>query len=139
MNTTLPKKLAHYIASACAAERRCNKHNNSFADRWDDLLTLIEKNLLPHGSGIDCGCKIVREKCDDSRITIEFSYHHMNENGVYVGWSEYRVTARPGLEIDLSLTITGQDRNGLKEYFADLFLATLLTQYRHTDQNELIR
>ena len=70
-------------------------------------------NMLPSGSGIDRGTKLVSASA--SRIVLECSFHHMNDCGMYDGWTEHRITIRPMFS-GLELTISGRNRNDIKEY-----------------------
>ena len=108
------------IASVCGARKRCLKNGNEFAQNHDDTLDFIEKNLLPHGSGIDSGCTIDREKSGDEIIVIGTSYHHMAESGMYDGWTEHKITIRPSFH-GVDISIGGRNRNEIKDYLHDVF------------------
>lgn len=101
--------------------------NEDFMQICDDQLTKLEK-LLPHGSGIDCGCKIDREKSGSKKVVITFDFHHMNNAGYYDGWSSYRLTVTPVLWGDFYIKITGQNKNYIKDYLYDLFDSVLSEQ-----------
>ena len=78
------------------------------------------KEHLPRGSGVDCGTTIVWSKTDRSKITFEVSFHHMDEHGGYDGWTEHLVIVTPEFD-GINIRVTGRDRNGIKEYLADLY------------------
>lgn len=87
-------------------------------------------NLLPSGSGIDSGCEIDEEKSTKNKIVIHSSFHHLNENGFYCGWSNFDVIVTPDLVYGFSLKIVG--RNAIypafsftKEYLYSVFYDTL--------------
>jgi hypothetical protein len=44
----------------------------------------------------------------------------MNPDGFYDGWRDYMVTARPAFD-GVTVTVTGKDYNGTKDYLGDLF------------------
>jgi hypothetical protein len=52
------------------------------------LLELAEE--LPHGSGIDCQWSVYR--CANGVVYFHNSYHAMNENGMYDGYYDFKVT-----------------------------------------------
>lgn len=109
------------IVSTLNAIANCRKSGDAqWIDNHEADLDWMEKQL-PSGSGIDCGCKIDREKSTDNRLVVTFSFHHMDENGMYCGWSDYKCIVTPSLQFDHSIRITGRDRNGLKDYLHETF------------------
>jgi hypothetical protein len=83
--------------------------------------------LLPSGSGFDCGTKFV--SADDSKIVFTTEFHHMNENGFYDGWTQHRVTVRASLSLGIDIVVSGRDRNGVKDYIAQAFSAVMLDEF----------
>lgn len=115
------KKLYQAIASALVAHRNCQESGNTeWKDRWAERLERYD-SLLPHGSGFDNGSVVVKAESDDTKIVISTSFHHMDENGFYDGWSEHRVTVKPNLLHGISITVSGRDRNGIKDYIHETF------------------
>ena len=121
MSKTTERPLFKEIAAVAGALHRCKNHADAtWCNRHDDILTHIERDLLPHGSGIDNGCKIDRDKSTDDKIVIRFSFHHINDNGYYCGWSDYVVTVTPAFS-GICLKISGRNVNDVKDYLADTF------------------
>jgi len=90
--------------------------------KWSDVRHERERSLvhaLPHGSGIDTDLDL--SNSTPQRLVIMFGFHHMNDNGMYDGWTNHSVIVTPCLQNGFSLRITGKDRNGIKDYLADLF------------------
>lgn len=81
------------------------------AEAIEDIMT-----TAPSGSGIDTGIAIDLEKSTEDRIILSTAYHHMNESGMYNGWTEHNVYITPSLAFEFNLRITGTDRNEIKEY-----------------------
>lgn len=107
------------IPIALHAWRNCLQSGNlEWADKWDDRLEWIERNMLPHGSGFDAGTTIDRDSTS-SRLILHTSFHHMNENGYYDGWTEHSATVQPDLVHEFNMRITGRNRNDIKDYIAD--------------------
>jgi hypothetical protein len=79
------------------------------------------KCYLPSGSGFDNGSKLDLSESTPERIVLSTSYHHMNEGGMYDGWSEHTVIVTPSLASGFNLRITGRDRNAIKAYIAECF------------------
>ena len=59
-------------------------------------------------------------------------FHHMDDNGYYDGWTEHVVTVKPSLCFDIEISVSGRNRNGIKEYILDTFhhlLIILVDEY----------
>lgn len=113
-------KTYQVIARTLGARLRCEASNNQewinkHQDRLDELL-----ESFPHGSGYDTGTKL-----DDSstaeRLVFNTAFHHMDDNGMYDGWTEHQVIVVPSLEMGYKMKITGKDKNGIKEMMCDDF------------------
>ena len=81
----------------------------------------IAYNHLPSGNGIDNGVKVDIENSTPDKIILTFSFHHMDENGYYDRWNDYKVWIRPSLAWDFSIYIRGRNRNMILDYLYDLF------------------
>lgn len=110
----LYQKIARLIACINSAP------DSNMFDTWETELTNIERNVLPHGSGFDSGCRILNTS-RRNRIEISCDFHHMDEHGYYDGWSEHVVIVQPCLQYGFTLKVTGRNRDGIKEYIADVF------------------
>ena len=102
--------LARTIAWDCADNRQSVKDS-----RLESLV-----NLLPSGSGIDCGSKLLDSSKPDC-IRIQADFHHMDEHGYYDGWTEHVVTIRPSLQYGFDLSVSGRNRNQIKDYLAETY------------------
>ena len=116
------KTIAAWIAETSEwAERAENNPNAQWGDiartRLDHLV-----NMLPSGSGIDSGTKLVSASA--TKIVLECSFHHMNETGYYDGWTEHRITVRPTFD-SLDIHISGRNRNDIKEYLHEVYALAL--------------
>jgi hypothetical protein len=108
------------LANMIQAEKACRQSGNSFADTHEENIDAMLE-LLPHGSGIDSGVKLLKDECTNDKLVFSFGFHHMNESGYYDGWTEHKLIVTPSLIHGFSLKITGRDRNYTKEYLYDLF------------------
>ena len=117
------KTVAMEIYSRLMAIENCKKSGNSeWLDKHTEKLIELEKRL-PSGSGIDCGTKIERDlKANQFKLTL--SFHHMDENGFYDGWTDHAITVRPSFG-GLDLTISGKNKNDIKEYLLDTYYYAL--------------
>lgn len=112
------------IARKTEALKNCIKSGNStWEEKHGEALDVIE-GLLPKGSGIDAGTTIDRNKTTANKIVLTTSYHHMDENGYYDGWTDHEVIITPSFD-GIKIRITGKDRNNIKDYLRDLFHESL--------------
>ena len=125
--------LIQTIANALTARANCQRTGNTewFA-RWTDTLTGPLTDALPHGSGINGENTIDLDRSTPDKVVIHTAFHHMDENGYYDGWTQHTVTIRPAFE-GLHVTISGPDRNGIKDDLAIVFLDALLESYDATN------
>lgn len=116
------------IARSLGAMENCLKTNNT---HWhvrheQDAIDLVRAHM-PHGSGIDNSTKIDLERSDPNRLVFSFGYHHMNEAGMYDGWTDHEAIVTPCLSFGFSLRITGRDKNQIKDYLHYVFQTALET------------
>lgn len=121
----MKQTIAQAIANAISARKNCWESNNKewFA-RWNDRALMLVRDYLPSGSGIDCGTALDLDKSSDNALRFTFSFHHMDENGFYCGWTEHKLIVKPSFS-GVSLHITGPDRNEIKEYLYQIYECAL--------------
>lgn len=124
MRTTIAQVLARTVD---ALQRSKERGNKEWVSRHLDTLRQIERDLLPSGSGIDRGTKIDLVASSANKIVLRASFHHMDEWGYYDGWTEHVITVRPAF-CGLDITISGRDRNGIKDYLHEVFCHYLDTE-----------
>ena len=118
------KTVASEIYSRLMAIESCKKSNNvEWLDKHTEKLIELEKRL-PSGSGIDCGTKIDTRDLKANQFKLTVSFHHMDENGFYDGWTDHVITVRPSFG-GLDLTISGKNKNDIKEYLLDTYYYAL--------------
>lgn len=104
-----------YKAIAQAVE----KHS---VERFMDIATkeLQElKQFYPSGNGIEANFLVGHS--DKDRLVFDVSYHHMNSNGYYVGYSNHLVIVVPSLLWDFEIRVTGKNKNNVKGCLCDVF------------------
>lgn len=133
MQTETPERtqpLYRALAAALDAKARCEKistdHARGMAIRWEARITRLVKEHMPRGSGFDCGTQLGADS-DGNRLVFKTEFHHMGEDGGYDGWTEHTVRVTPSLVLEFALTISGRNRNGIKDYIAECFDAALRT------------
>lgn len=130
------RKVPLYVrmARALGAYKRCIADKNAeWIGRWEDVLNR-SVGMLPSGSGIDNGVQLDLQQSTPDKLILLFSFHHMNDAGMYDGWTDHRVIVTPSLEFGISLKITGRDRN-IKEYLYEEFELALKQEVPEFDRD----
>lgn len=122
--------IAQTLASLLMAIDNCQRTGNDYGRIHAENLETIVRNFLPSGSGWDNGTTLDRERSTPEKLVLVGAFHHMNEGGYYDGWTVHMVTVRPSLAFGLTVTVSGQNRNGIKDYLAEMF--------RHAVTREII-
>jgi hypothetical protein len=123
-----PKPLYVELAESVGAVIRCRAAPGQYGDwesRHASRLETATKDYMPSGSGFDSGTTIDLDASTADKLVFSTSYHHMNDVGMYDGWTEHDVIVTPDLASGFKLRITGRDRNGIKEYIAETFDSAL--------------
>lgn len=94
-----------------------------------EYLDHVMANHMPRGSGVDRGTQLVLPKSNLRRLVFMCDFHHMNENGMYDGWTEHQAWVTPTFHHDgFELRMMGRNRNGIKDYLGELMHAHLLDE-----------
>lgn len=110
------------LAVLVAARLSCLGSNNEiWRDKHETRIKEILRDRFPHGAGFDAGCHLNFEKSTGERLVIITSFHHMNDVGMYDGWTEHDVIITPSLQFHVNLKITGRNKNNIKDHIAELF------------------
>ena len=117
------KPLYKLLAAAIDAGKRCERQDalTEWAERWPARAGALAREYLPSGSGFDAGTAVDWEASKPNQIVLVTSFHHMDDAGGYVGWTEQTVTVTPHLAGDYDLRSTASNRNGVKDYMAEHF------------------
>lgn len=117
-----PERVPLYVALARVLEAHARSQEGSewrikhaHAARW------LARNCLPSGSGWDNGTRVDWAATKPDHIVLFGSFRHMNENGMYDGWTDHTVIVRPSLSQGCYIRITGRNRNDIKSYLHEVF------------------
>lgn len=130
MNTNETKQISRVVAIARAfgAWERCVKSGNvEWQRKHEDALDALNEGM-PSGSGFDSGTKLDETASTPNRLVFVTSFHHMDDNGMYCGWSEHCVIVTPDFETGFDLKVTGRNVRDIKEYIAEMFQYALSEQ-----------
>lgn len=105
--TELYKRLARTVN----ALQNCQKSKNEeWQEKHQETIDKLMENA-PSGSGIDCGTTLELDKCTDNKLVFSLSYHHMNDQGYYCGWSEHTLEVTGnlmhGIELNFNSDLSG--------------------------------
>lgn len=127
-------KVYSEIANRLAAIANCQKSNNQeWLAKHGDVIKQIVGDFMPSGSGIDCGTKLDMSMSTPDRLVFNAPFHHMNESGMYDGWTDHAIIVTPSLAHGFNMRITGRDKNGVKEYYHDVFGCALNTSIAYAN------
>jgi hypothetical protein len=120
------KKLYVALAQIVQAYHACVKSGNH---KWQvehaERLGKLVHEHIPSGSGLDSGTSLVLDKSTGEKLVFETSYHHMNEHGVYICWTDHTITVTASLSFGINIRIGGRNRNETKDYLYEVFHAAL--------------
>ncbi len=127
------RKLYRHIASRAQAAKNCLEDQNMpghkiWHERHRAAILALVKEYMPSGSGIDCGTVFLASDSTPEKLVFAVDFHHMDESGGYDGWTQHRVTARASLVNGINVTVSGSDRNQIKEYIGDIYHESLMTE-----------
>lgn len=123
---TEPKNKAQIyseIARTLSAYFNCysDPEKQDWKDRHEErILKLVEENF-PSGSGFDTGTKLDFETSYPEKLVFITAFHHMDQNGMYDGWTEHQVIVTASLVHGFLIRITGRNRNDIKDYIREMF------------------
>lgn len=113
------------IARAFVARANCENGNQEWFERHSDIIEQLVHTHLPRGSGFDRGTSIDWDASRPERIVFNTAFHHMNEHGSYDGWTDHQIIIKASLAFDFDLSVTGRNRNQIKEFISDTFHSAL--------------
>lgn len=112
------QKLAMLLQSIANCQ---NTHNKEWERKHEESVRQIVRDFMPSGSGWDEGTKIDMVESGPNMLYLYGSFHHMNEFGMYDGWTSHVIRVRPSLADGFYMTIGGQNRNDIKEHLHEMF------------------
>lgn len=116
--------LLQAIASTLEARRNCIASKNVEWKAKHEQTLLELENQLPSGSGFDSGTRICIDECTEKKIVLETSFHHMDEHGMYTGWSNHAIVITPGF-VGFYIRVTGRNVDAIKDHITQEFAQCL--------------
>lgn len=111
-----------HLASALTAYRNCiDSGNSEWECRHANWIKWLVDNKLPSGGGFDNGTSYDLDKWSPTSIVFATSWHHMDQNGYYSGWTHHNITITADLAGGFNIRVGGSNRNDIKDYIAEVF------------------
>ena len=129
--------LAVRIQDTCQQIQNCKTSGNDYWLKQARARLKALEDMLPHGSGIDGNNCILADKTTNTRIVITTEFHHMNEVGFYDGWTDHVVNAQPSFRGHVVVTVTGRNRNDIKDHLAMEFAESLDQELDESEWSKL--
>ncbi len=119
-------KLYEKLAGLIIAIENCNASDNvEWLEKHIDTVESLVKRYMPSGSGFDCGTKLHIDRSSGELLVFTTDFHHMDEHGIYSGWTNHTIRVRPSLFFGTRLSISGPNRNDIKELIHQEFDSAL--------------
>jgi hypothetical protein len=112
----MKRTVCRELASTVLARLNCIQANNKeWQPKHEERIQRLVDNFLPSGSGLDNGVHIDLDKSTGNKLVFHTSFHHMNQDGYYDGWTDHTLFVVPCLWTDFDIKISGPNRNEIKE------------------------
>ncbi len=128
--------MAVYEAIAHTFEARANciqSLNHEWQGKHENIILDIVSECLPSGSGFDNGTQFDFNASQADRLVFQTAFHHMNDNGMYDGWTQHEVIVWPSLAHHFRVEVRGKNRNDIKEHIRGCFAEALATILRPSE------
>lgn len=111
------------LAKAIGSLKRCQEAQADNPEWIEKHSNAIDElcEALPSGSGFDSGSKLDLDASSGDKLVFTTAYHHMNEGGMYDGWTEHTVTVTPSFELGCHIKVSGPNRNEIRNYIDEQF------------------
>lgn len=120
------RKLYHALAILVDARRSCiekgaaDPHYSEWSIEHQAAISDLVFKYMPRGAGLDSGTSIDMKKSTPEKLVFTTAFHHHTESG-YAGWTEHPITVRASLIHGLWFTVSGRNRNDVKDHLMDVF------------------
>jgi hypothetical protein len=94
----------------------------------------LTREFMPSGSGFDIGTSLYLDESTGEKLVFAVSFHHMDSCGSYDGWTDHKVTVRPSLIHGFTVSVSGRDRNQIKDLIAESFHIALSSELSTDDE-----
>ena len=111
--------LTNFARTVQAIKNCIQSGNTEWEQKHQERLDSMCANL-PSGSGFDSGTKFLPEKSNPQKLVFSTSFHHMDDNGYYDGWTDHTITITPEFG-SFRVSISGRNRRRIKDYIFDVF------------------
>jgi hypothetical protein len=132
--TTNIQPLYQRLATLCDAIINCNNSGNTeWHQRHIERACSLVAHYMPSGSGFDNGTTLDFDLSHQNRLVFTTAFHHMDESGMYDGWTEHTVSISPSLTFGIKIAVHGSERNDILNYIAEVFDTALTERFDNDD------
>jgi len=118
--------LVQELSSLLMAIQNCKDARNEYwLPKHEERLHSLVKAHMPSGSGFDSETVLDKDRSTPNKLIFHTSFHHMDENGYYDGWTHHTVIVRPSLFCHFNVSVSGQNRNEIKDVIGEDFYNAL--------------
>jgi len=130
-------KLYRVLAGMCDARRTCEDRlardvSNVLAAQWaidhGIAARALTREYMPSGGGFDDGTTLMPDASTGELLVFRVSFHHMDDNGSYDGWTSHEVKVKASLAAEIDVSISGENRNEIKDHISECFQEALRTE-----------
>lgn len=134
--------LAQLLASRVDSIHRCQakayfgSESTHWQTMWEHHVHEVFRlaGYLPSGSGFDTGTYVMIAESTYRELKLGFSFHHMDEDGGYDGWTSHTVTVRPCFQgFDIEVSDLDDSHPYATEDFGDYVADCILTALEQTE------
>lgn len=131
MKTKLYKKIASLLTAIENCRKQSDKHG--WIKHHKHAIKNLVKTYMPSGGGFADTTKLSFDESTPDKLVFGTQFHHMNDIGYYDGWTNHKVIVTPSLAFGFGfeLDVTGEDRNEIKDYIADVFQESLMEEMEY--------
>jgi len=116
------KEIYSKISRVFQAWLNCVESGSSlWEENHESTIKEIVKNYLPYGAGFDSGTEFDFDNSKPEKLIFKTSFHHMDENGFYEGWTDHLIKITPSLGYGFNIKVTGPNKNEIKDYIYEVF------------------
>lgn len=117
---TLAQVVGAYIRCKADAEKG-DDGKREWMHKHRDRIHELTKAHMPSGSGFDAGTNLDLGESTEEKLIFHTSFHHMDDGGMYDGWTTHKVVVIPSLAFNYRLRIGGVNKRDIKTYISDTF------------------
>lgn len=90
----------------------------------NQIMKYVE-TYMPVGGDIE-DTRLVLAESTQNTLVFSCSFHHMNRNGFYDGYTYHKIKVMPSMLFEIDVRARGQNKNDVKDYLEEIFFYALV-------------